>query len=91
MKRITCYETTWHQNFETDRFYKELNGHFDIPVGFVSDEGSCVGKLIRYQWDAYKADALSVELTGKLTAIGVVFVKEDSWKLKCYFSRTYYE
>lgn len=91
MQWSTRHDVAWQQNFEAACRYKEQNGHLEVPVAYVSEDGCRLGKWLRHQRDSYRAGGLSTERTEKLLAIGMNFTPEDPWESKFNLARTYYE
>lgn len=83
------FRNTWNKNYEAACKYKEKYGDLKIPVAYVSENGIKLGTWFRHQMDI--GERLPAEKKEKLLALGVSFVKEDSWEVRYALAKAYYE
>ena len=91
MQWTTRHDSVWQRSYEEACRYLGAFGNLDVPVAYVTESGCRLGKWIRHQRDAYKANTLSEERKQKLETIGMVLAPEDPWESKFRLARTYYE
>ncbi len=87
----------WEENFGAAmRFYKE-NGHLDIPVAYVAENGLKVGTWVRRQRNLRNGKAVGAELTdeqiARLDSIGMIWKNkiETAWENGYHEARKYFE
>ena len=83
------FRNTWNKNYEAACKYKKKYGDLKIPVAYVSENGIKLGTWFRHQMDI--GERLPAEKKEKLLALGVSFVKEDSWEVRYALAKAYYE
>lgn len=83
------FRNTWNKNYEAACKYKKKYGNLKIPVAYVSENGIKLGTWFRHQMDI--GERLPAEKKEKLLALGVSFVKEDSWEVRYALAKAYYE
>lgn len=87
----------WEENFGAAmRFYKE-NGHLDIPVAYIAENGLKVGTWVRRQRNLRTGKAVGAELTdeqiARLDSIGMIWKNkiETAWENGYHEARKYFE
>lgn len=87
----------WEENFGAAmQFYKE-NGHLDIPVAYVAENGLKVGTWVRRQRNLRNGKAVGAELTdeqiARLDSIGMIWKNkiETAWENGYREAKKYFE
>lgn len=92
-------EYKWELNYkEVENYYRE-NGHLNIPLRYVSNNGIRIGKWLQLQRIRYLKHKNSDELDLmwdehflKLEKLGIIWVPlEEQWNQYYYLAKKYYE
>ena len=87
------FEDSWNVKYQAaKRFYYE-NGHLDIPVDYVTNDGVFLGRWYRSVKDNYRLGQLSEEKKRRLEEIGMKWdsVKDRTWMLFFELAKEYYQ
>ena len=84
------HTTTWERSYQAAVAYKKKNGHLDIPVAYITDDGVRLGRWIRRQREVYYT-TLSEERKAKLNKLGMVWDLPDPWEQKYQLVKRYYD
>ncbi len=83
-------EQQWEKGYAEAKAYYEENGNLNVPVSYVSPDGYKLGGWIADRREKGK-EKHSKEQQGRLDALGMVWVKPDSWEVRYGLAREYYE
>ena len=88
------YDIIWEKAYLKAKEYAQKNGDLEIPLNYVTPDGTQLGKWIRRQRYARqcpeKSNAvLTTERIARLNAIGMVWEQEDSWEHRYQLAREY--
>ena len=83
-------EQQWEKGYAEAKAYYEENGNLNVPVSYVSPDGYKLGGWIADRREKGK-EKHSKEQQARLDALGMVWVKPDSWEVRYGLAREYYE
>ena len=83
------HNATWEMAYAEACNYREEHGHLNVPSGYVTENGIRLGRWIRCQREVYNT-TLSDTRKEKLNALGMIWQKEDPWKVKFHMVEQYY-
>ncbi len=83
-------EQRWEKGFREANAYYERYGNLNVPVSYVSPSGYKLGNWIADRREKGK-EKHSKEQQRQLDAIGMVWVKPDSWEIRYGLAKAYYE
>ena len=83
-------EQQWEKGYAEAKAYYEENGNLNVPVSYVSPDGYKLGGWIADRREKGK-EKHSKEQQGRLDALGMVWVKPDSWEVRYGLAKEYYE
>lgn len=106
--RTECLETAgmvwdvreyrWNMNYEAAKAYFEKHGDLQVPSGYVTENGLCLGRWVSNQIKTHNgiksgSVPLTEEQTVKLENIGIVWKNryEDGWDRKYKMAKAYFE
>lgn len=91
-------EYRWNMNYEAAKEYFEKYGNLQVPSGYVTEDGLCLGRWVSNQIKTHNgiksgSVPLTEEQTAKLEAIGIVWKNryEDGWDRKYKMAKAYFE
>ena len=68
-------DTEWMEMYLVAAKYYKEHGNLNVPVGFITDDGLCLGKWIVNQRNYYRKNKLSEEKIILLNSIGMIWEK----------------
>lgn len=83
-------EQQWDKGYAEAKAYYDAYGNLNVPVSYVSPSGYKLGHWIVDRREKGKAKH-SIERQEQLNALGMVWVKPDSWEVRYGLARAYYE
>ena len=83
-------EQKWEKGYAEAKAYYEAYGNLNVPVSYVSPDGYKLGGWIADRREKGK-EKHSKEQQGRLDALGMVWVKPDSWEVRYGLAKEYYE
>ena len=83
-------EQQWDKGYEEAKAYYDAYGNLNVPVSYVSPSGYKLGHWIVDRREKGKAKH-SIERQEQLNALGMVWVKPDSWEVRYGLAKAYYE
>ncbi len=85
------FDRIWNAQYKELVRYKEKFGNVRVPVGYVSESGIKLGMWLSRQFEQYNEQKMTKEREEKLTALGVMFRKNDPWEERYQLAKAYYE
>lgn len=92
----SVYSEGWANGYEEAKHFYEVNGHLDVPGGYVTESGFTLGSWIAAQRQArmgqYGRTPLTKEQRARLDSIGMLWEtrKERTWQRAYEAAKTYY-
>ena len=83
-------EQQWDKGYAEAKDYYDAYGNLNVPVSYVSPSGYKLGHWIVDRREKGKAKH-SIERQEQLNALGMVWVKPDSWEVRYGLAKAYYE
>ncbi len=83
-------EQQWDKGYAEAKAYYDAYGNLNVPVSYVSPSGYKLGHWIVDRREKGKAKH-SDERQEQLDALGMVWVKPDSWEVRYGLAKAYYE
>jgi len=83
-------EQQWDKGYAEAKAYYDAYGNLNVPVSYVSPSGYKLGHWIVDRREKGKAKH-SIERQEQLNALGMVWVKPDSWEVRYGLAKAYYE
>ena len=83
-------EQQWDKGYAEAKQYYEIYGDLNVPVSYVSPSGYKLGHWIVDRREKSK-EKHSKERQEQLDALGMVWVKPDSWEVRYGLAKAYYE
>ncbi len=84
---------TWEQFYAAAKRFYESEGHLDIQVGYITEDGLKLGRWFRSMRDMHREGTLSEEKTELLESIGMKWDSQimRNWLEKYRLAKEYYE
>jgi len=84
---------TWDQFYEAAKHFYEQNGHLDIQVGYITEDGLKLGRWFRTMRNMHREGTMSEEKTVRLESIGMKWDSQimRNWLDKYRLAKEYYE
>ncbi len=83
-------EQRWEKGYAEAKAYYEIYGNLNVPATYLSPTGYKLGGWIADRRERGK-EKHSAKQQARLDAIGMVWVKPDSWEVRYELARAYYE
>ncbi len=83
-------EQQWDKGYAEAKQYYEIHGDLNVPVSYISPSGYRLGHWIVDRREKGK-EKHSIERQEQLDALGMVWVKPDSWEVRYGLAKAYYE
>ena len=83
-------EQRWEKGYAEAKAYYEIYGNLNVPATYLSPTGYKLGGWIADRRERGK-EKHSAKQQARLDAIGMVWVKPDSWEVRYGFAKAYYE
>ena len=91
----TKTDFAWERSYKEAKMYYEKNGHLDVRLNFVTDNGFKLGRWLYRHRSEMKLGSLSAEKKDLLDAIGMIWDKpteaELRWQTNYMAAKAYYE
>lgn len=81
----------WNAGYAEAVVYYNATGNLDVPTMYVTATSYKLGAWLANQREQYKSGRIKAERKDKLDALGMVWVKEDSWMLRYMLAKAYFE
>ena len=85
------FERIWNAQYKELVLYKKKFGNVRVPVGYVTESGIKLYLWLSRQFEQFNNQKMPKEREEKLTALGVVLKKNDSWEERYQLAKAYYE
>ena len=85
------FERIWNAQYKELVLYKKKFGNVRVPVGYVTESGIKLYLWLSRQFEQFNNQKMTKEREEKLTALGVVLKKNDSWEERYQLAKAYYE
>lgn len=84
------FEVAWDKGYQAAVAYYNEHGNLDVPTIYVTPEGYRLGAWLADRRESGK-EKHSDEQQKRLDALGMVWVKPDSWEVRYALAKQYYE
>lgn len=94
MRWETKFDLLWRDAYQAAKEYYRQHGSLEMPAGYITESGFCLGKWVRRQQYAYqhpeKSNAvLTPERIRLLEQIGMRWEAQDSWEHRYNLTKSY--
>ena len=86
----SVHERAWEHGLTEARAYYSEHGNLNVPSTYVSSSGYALGKWICARRSKGRENH-SAEGQAQLDALGMIWQKPDSWKVRYVLAKAYYE
>ena len=86
----SVHERAWERGLTEARAYHSEHGNLNVPSSYVSPSGYALGRWICARRSKGR-DNHSTERQAQLDALGMIWQKPDSWKVRYALAKDYYE
>lgn len=83
-------EQQWDKGYTEAKQYYEIHGDLNVPVSYISPSGYRLGHWVVDRREKGK-EKHAKEQQEQLDALGMVWVKPDSWEVRYGLAKAYYE
>jgi len=83
------FDRAWERGYEHAAAYYSEHGDLDVPTTYVANGGYRLGAWVCDQRE--RMEKLSAERKERLDALGMIWVKPDSWEVRYSLAKAYYD
>lgn len=81
----------WNKGLREAAAYFNKHGHLNVPMSYRSPDGFNLCGWLSNRLDEYRAGRLAPERYDALTAVGMVWQREDPWHVRYRLAKAYYD
>ena len=85
------YTRQWNEGLQEATAYFRDHGHLNVPCTYRSPNGFVLYNWLSNRLDEYRAGKMSAERYEALSAVGMVWEKEDPWQVRYRLAKEYYD
>lgn len=85
------YTRQWNEGLQEATAYFQEHGHLNVPYTYRSPNGFALYNWLSNRLDEYRSGRMSTERYEALSAVGMVWEKEDPWQVRYRLAKAYYD
>lgn len=84
------HQVAWNKRYEQAKLYYETHGNLVVPTDYIGTDGKRLKPWVIVQRRYYAQKKLTKEQIDKLSAIGMVWIFDDSWETGYLHAERYF-
>lgn len=85
------YTRQWNEGLQEATAYFQEHGHLNVPYTYRSPNRFALYNWLSNRLDEYRSGRMSAERYEALSAVGMVWEKEDPWQVRYRLAKEYYD